>query len=91
MENSAFDETLPVLYLEKGEPRGEESAAFLDEHGVPYRRLEVNDVQLRDEAERKAGERGFPVLDWEGNVLAGFDVEQLVDFLHAHNVALEDS
>ncbi|MFT3830800.1 MAG: glutaredoxin family protein [Opitutaceae bacterium] len=91
MENSAFDETLPVLYLEKGETRGEQSAAFLDEHGVAYRRLEVNDPATHDAAAQKAGERGLPVLDWEGTVLAGFDVDQLVDFLHARNVALEDS
>ncbi len=91
MENSAFDDTLPVLHLEKGEPRGEAAAAFLEEHGVAYRRLEVTDGPVRAEATHRAGGRDLPALDWEGNVLADFDLPQLVDFLRAHNVALEES
>jgi hypothetical protein len=91
MEDSALEAALPVLYVAKGDPRSEKSATFLDEHGVGYRRLEVNDPVTRHDAERLAGGHGLPVLDWQGTVLAGFDVDQLVDFLHAHNVALEDS
>lgn len=83
---------LPLLYVDPADQRCTAAAAFLEEHGVGHRRLDVRDnPSLASEAERKAGRPGLPVLDWNGHVLAAFDDDQLAAFLHTHNVKLEDS
>ena len=45
----------------------------------------------KDEMLRKSGQTKAPTLDWYGEVLADFGVEELVPFLRQRNVKLEDS
>lgn len=84
--------TLPILYVKSGCPYCEEAVAFLDEHGVQYEQKEVrSDARAFEEMRSKSGQTKAPTLDWNGKVLADFGVEELVPFLRAQNVKLEDS
>lgn len=87
-----MQEELPVLYIKPTCPWCLEAIAFLDEHGVPYRRVDITrDDAERLKMERASGQAKVPVLDWRGLVLSDFGVEELVPFLRARNVKLEDS
>jgi glutaredoxin 3 len=84
--------SLPVLYIKPACPWCQEAVAFFDEHGIPYRRVDVGeDAGARGEMERLSGQSKVPTLDWHGEVLADFGVEELVPFLRSRNVKLEDS
>lgn len=83
---------LPVLYIKPTCPWCIEVIEFLDEHGVPYRRVDVTqDSAARAEMERLSGQGKVPTLDWHGKVLADFGVDELVPFLQGRGVKLEDS
>ena len=83
---------LPILYIKPGCPWCEEVVDFLDEHGIPYRRVDVTrDNQARAEMERLSGQGKAPTMDWHGEVLADFGVDELVPFLRSRNIKLEDS
>ena len=83
---------LPVLYVKPGCATCTAISAFLDEHGIGYRKVDISERPAgRSEMEKKSGQSGAPVLDWHGRILAGFDKEELVKFLQGRNVKLEDS
>lgn len=85
-------ESTPVLYVKTGCPWCKEAREYLDRHGIEYREVNVSENQaaLKD-LEKCSGQSKTPTLDWDGDVLADFGVEELPDFLHGHDVVLEDS
>jgi len=83
---------LPVLYIKPGCPWCTEVVAFLSEHGIGYHEKNVaNDAEARAEMLKKSGQPKVPTLDWNGKILADFGVTELVPFLHAQGVELEES
>jgi glutaredoxin len=83
---------LPVLYIKSGCPWCAEVVTFLDEHGVPYHEIDVTkDAAAEERMRALSGQARVPTFDWHGRVLADFGVEELVPFLRARNVKLEDS
>ncbi|CAM3136266.1 glutaredoxin family protein [Rariglobus hedericola] len=85
-------EKLPLLYIKPGCPWCTEVTAFLGEHGIGYREINVSeDPHEYAEMQRKSGQPRVPTLDWHGKILADFGVAELVPFLQKHNVKLEDS
>jgi hypothetical protein len=61
-------------------------------HGVPYREQNVSvDRAALAAMVKKSGQSKAPTLDWHGKILADFDVAELVPFLHAQGVELEES
>jgi glutaredoxin 3 len=83
---------LPILYVKRGCPWCTEAVEFLDGHGVEYRLKEVNsDAAAYAEMQKKSGQTRAPTLDWHGKILADFGTDELVPFLRAQNVKLEDS
>jgi glutaredoxin len=87
-----MEESLPVLYVKTGCPWCEEARTFLEGHGISHREVNVSeDRRALDEMTRLSGQSKAPTLDWHGDVLADFDVDELTEFLHQHDVVLEDS
>lgn len=83
---------LPILYIKPGCPWCAEVVEFLREHGVAYRERDViADAEARAEMQKKSGQTKAPTLDWHGKILADFGVDELVPFLHAQGVELEES
>ncbi|HYC69819.1 MAG TPA: glutaredoxin family protein [Opitutaceae bacterium] len=85
-------DSLPVLYVKTGCPWCEEAVDFLRDHGIGYReRVVSGDSGAFAEMQRVSHQTKAPVLDWHGDVLADFGVDELVPFLRGKNVKLEDS
>lgn len=83
---------LPVLYVKADCPWCIEVVDFLDEHGIPYRRIDIaENGAARAEMEQLSRQGKVPTMDWHGEVLADFGVDELVPFLRSRNVKLEDS
>jgi glutaredoxin 3 len=84
--------SLPVLYVKTGCPWCEEARNFLVGHGISHRELNVTEDRTAfDDMVRLSGQSKTPTLDWHGDVLADFGVKELAEFLHRHDVVLEDS
>lgn len=83
---------LPILYIKTGCPWCSQVTSFLSEHGIAYREQNVSeDPAAHGEMLRVSGQSKAPVLDWHGQILADFGLEELVPFLREKNVKLEDS
>ena len=87
-----MSDELPILYVKTHCPYCHDAIEFLEEHGIGHRQIDVlNDRQGFDEMRRKSGQEKAPVLDWHGEILADFGVEELAPFLLQHGAKLEDS
>jgi glutaredoxin 3 len=85
-------EELPLLYVKTGGPWCQEVMDFLSDHGVSYREKNVSKDEIAfAEMRRISGQAKAPVLDWHGERLADFGVDELVPFLRQRNVRLEES
>jgi glutaredoxin 3 len=79
--------SLPVLYIKPGCPWCEEVVDHLRRH-----RIEVETVVVsgNPEAMREmvglSGQSKAPTMDWHGEVLADFGVEELIPFLRGRGV-----
>lgn len=83
---------LPILYVKTGCPWCTEASAFLAEHGIGYREVNVStDPAAFNAMEQASGQSKAPVLDWHGRILADFGAEELKAFLHAQKIQFEDS
>lgn len=83
---------MPILYTKHGCPWCHEAVEYLDSHGVSYKLREVtSDQDAMKEMQQKSGQTKAPTLDWHGEILSDFGVDELVPFLRKHNVRLEDS
>ncbi|MET0263947.1 MAG: glutaredoxin family protein [Rariglobus sp.] len=92
MSRPVLFEDLPVLYVKPGCTSCDDVSAFLDEHGIGYRQVNIVERPAgRTEMERKSGQFAAPVLDWHGRILTSFNKDELIPFLHSRNVKLEDS
>jgi glutaredoxin len=79
---------LPVLYLKPGCPWCDEVVAYLAKRKIPVRKVVVsgNPAAMREMVEL-SGQSKAPTLDWHGEVLADFGVEELIPFLQQRGIA----
>ena len=54
---------------------------FLESRRVKFEWKDVQDSSAAEEAYRKSGQAGIPVIDIDGNVVVGFDVERVKTLL----------
>ncbi len=77
----------PRVFVKPGCPWCEEAEDFLKSRGVAYERVNVmQDPIALQEMIRLSGQRKAPTLEWEGEVLADFGVEELEDFLQRRDL-----
>jgi glutaredoxin len=86
---AAFMNTItPTLYVKTGCPWCEEVLDYMDEHKLNYAKVVVSDNREAMQAMIDlSGQSKAPTMDWDGEVLADFGVDELVPFLKAHGVA----
>jgi glutaredoxin 3 len=73
---------LPKLYVKTGCPWCEEATAFLDRAGIEVETITVTGNRpAMQEMVDLSGQSKAPVLDWSGEVLADFGVDELIPFL----------
>lgn len=72
----------PILYVKTGCPYCKAAKDYLDNKKISYEEV---DVRGSDKGMKKlqeiSGQTKTPTLDWDGNVLADFGVDQLEEFL----------
>jgi glutaredoxin 3 len=78
---------LPILYLKPGCPWCEDVVEFLDRKNIAVKKVVVsgNREAMREMIDL-SGQSKAPTLDWHGEVLADFGVEELVPFLKQRKV-----
>ncbi|MEP2777209.1 MAG: glutaredoxin family protein [Luteolibacter sp.] len=71
-----------VLYVKIGCGWCDEVVDYLDRKGIAVKKVVVSgDREAMAEMLELSGQSKAPTLDWEGEVLADFGVEELVPFL----------
>jgi glutaredoxin 3 len=78
---------LPVLYLKPGCPWCDDVVAYLARRNIPVRKVVVsgNPAAMREMVEL-SGQSKAPTMDWHGEVLADFGVDELIPFLKRHGI-----
>ena len=78
---------LPKLYVKSGCPWCEEAIEYLERKKIPVERVVVsgNSAAMQEMVDF-SGQSKAPTLDWNGEVLADFGVEELVPFLKKHGL-----
>ena len=75
----------PTLYVKTGCPYCKAATDYLDGNKIGYEKVDVRDSDAgMKKLEEISGQTKTPTLDWEGDVLADFGVEELEVFLRKH-------
>jgi glutaredoxin len=78
---------LPVLYIKPGCPWCDDVVAFLAKKKIAVKVMVVSGNRgAMQEMIDLSGQSKAPTMDWHGEVLADFGVEELVPFLKERNV-----
>lgn len=78
---------LPILYIKPGCPWCDEVVAFLAKKKIAVKVMVVSgNREAMQEMIDLSGQSKAPTMDWHGEVLADFGVEELVPFLKERNV-----
>jgi glutaredoxin len=72
----------PTLYVKMGCPYCKAATDYLDGNNIPYEKVDVrSDEAAMSKLQDISGQTKTPTLDWDGDVLADFGVEELEEFL----------
>ena len=78
------DADLPVLYLKPGCPWCEEVTDWLATKKIPVRKVIVSgNREAMQEMIALSGQAKAPTMDYHGEILADFGVDELIPFLKA--------
>ena len=78
--------SLPILYIKPGCPWCEEVVAYLEEHDIEVQTIVVTgNPEAMQEMVDLSGQTKAPTMNWHGEVLADFGVDELVPFLEARS------
>ena len=50
---------------------------FLESKNIEFEWKDVQDTAAAEEAHKKSGQTGIPVIDIDGEIIVGFDVERI--------------
>lgn len=79
--------SLPVLYIKPGCPWCEDVVDFLKRKRITVKTVVVSgNPAAMQEMFDLSGQRKAPTMDWHGEVLADFGVEELVPFLRDRGI-----
>lgn len=77
---------MPILYVKTGCPWCDEVIEYLDEHRIAYHKVVVSgNREAMQEMVDLSGQSKAPTMDWDGEVLADFGVDELIPFLAKRN------
>jgi glutaredoxin 3 len=78
---------LPILYIKRGCPWCNEVVEYLDRKKIEVQTFNVSgDREAMLEMVELSGQSKAPTLDWNGEVLADFGVDELVPFLEKRGI-----
>lgn len=74
--------SLPILYIKRGCPWCDEVIDYLDRKKIEVEiRIVSGDRQAMQEMIDLSGQSKAPTMDWHGQLLADFGVDELIPFL----------
>jgi glutaredoxin len=76
--------SLPILYIKPGCPWCDEVVAYLKRKNITVKTVIVsgNPAAMKEMVDL-SGQSKAPTMDWQGEVLADFGVDELIPFLKA--------
>ena len=78
---------LPVLYIKPGCPWCDEVVEYLDRKNIEVRSVVVSgNREAMQEMIDLSGQSKAPTLEWHGELLADFGVDELVPFLKKRGI-----
>lgn len=78
---------IPKLYIKTGCPWCEDVVEYLEDKGIDYEEIVVTgDREAMQEMIDLSGQSKAPTMDWDGDVLADFGVDELIPFLKTKGV-----
>lgn len=79
---------LPILYIKPGCPWCDEVIAYLDRKNIQVQTVIVSgNREAIQEMIDLSGQSKAPTMNWHGEVLADFGVDELIPFLKQHGVS----
>lgn len=79
---------LPILYIKRGCPWCDEVVEYLDRKKIEVQTFMVSsDREAMQEMVALSGQSKAPTMDWHGEVLADFGVDELIPFLEKRGIA----
>ncbi len=80
--------TLPILYIKRGCPWCDEVVEYLDRKNIEVQIFNVSgDREAMLEMVAFSGQSKAPTMDWNGELLADFGVEELIPFLQKRGIS----
>ncbi len=80
---------LPILYIKPGCPWCDEVVQFLDRKKIAVRSVVVSgNREAMQEMIELSGQSKAPTMDWNGEVLADFGVDELIPFLKQRGISV---
>jgi glutaredoxin 3 len=77
-----MSQSLPKLYIKTGCPWCDEVTDFFDQKKIPYEKIVVSgNASAMKEMTELSGQSKAPTLDWDGEILADFGLDELLPFL----------
>lgn len=77
----------PILYIKPGCPWCDDALTYLKQRGIEHETVDVRaDAEKMREMVELSGQGKTPTLDWGGDVLADFGVDELIPFLEARGL-----
>ena len=78
----------PILYVKTGCPWCDEVLEYMDRKKLPYSKVTVSgNREAMAEMVELSGQSKAPTMDWDGEVLADFGVDELIPFLKEHGIS----
>lgn len=79
----------PTLYVKSGCPWCEEALDYLDAHDIAYEKVVVTgNTEAMQQMIELSGQSKAPTMDWDGDVLADFGVDELIPFLRKKGLSV---
>ena len=79
----------PILYVKTGCPWCDEVLDYLGTKAISFTKVTVSgDREAMQQMIDLSGQSKAPTMDWDGEVLADFGVDELIPFLRARNVGV---
>ena len=77
----------PILYVKIGCPWCAEVLEYFHAQKLPFEKITVTgNPDAMGEMVNLSGQSKAPTMDWDGEVLADFGVDELIPFLRKHGI-----
>ncbi len=72
----------PIVYIKIGCPWCDDVVSYMEANNVPFKQVVVSgNKEAMQEMIDLSGQSKAPTMDWDGEVLADFGVDELIPFL----------